>query len=57
MNDSVAFFLLQLTIQKRLSSVSPHPLLALEPLSSDEESWTRRQVGFCAKWCMDNLCK
>lgn len=32
-----------------------HPLLALEKWA-DETHYVRRQVGFSAQWCLDNLC-
>ena len=46
----------KLTIQKRLLEEKEHPLLILEKLASDENDYVRRQVGFSAQWCLDNLC-
>lgn len=34
----------------------PNPLLELEKWAT-ETHYVRRQVGFCAQWCLDNLCK
>ena len=54
----------KLTILKRLSASTPHPLLPLENFlrewkedDEDEQCWVKREVGFCAQWCLDNLCK
>lgn len=33
-----------------------NPLLELEKWATDTH-YVRRQVGFCAQWCLDNLCK
>lgn len=33
-----------------------NPLLELEKWAT-ETHYVRRQVGFCAQWCLDNLCK
>ena len=58
----------KLTIQKRLqyeletsgdavdkTAVNNH-LLDLEKLV-DNEDYLQRQVGFCAQWCLDNICE
>lgn len=46
----------KLTIKKRLDKEDENPLLILERLAeSDDYPW--RQVGFCAKWTLDNLCE
>ena len=34
-----------------------NPLLKLEKWMSREYDYVQRQVGFCAQWCLDNLCK
>lgn len=34
----------------------PNPLLELEKWTA-ETRYVRRQVGFCAQWCLDNLCE
>lgn len=44
------------TIKKRLMAEKQNPLLRLEKWAT-EEHYVRRQVGFCAQWCLDNLCK
>ena len=31
-------------------------LMELESLIDDED-YVKRQVGFCAQWCLDNVCK
>lgn len=33
-----------------------NPLLRLEKLL-DSSDLIEKQVGFCAQWCLDNLCK
>ena len=33
-----------------------HPLVKLESWVNDED-YVKRQVGFCAEWSLDNLCK
>ncbi|XP_013184944.1 RING finger and SPRY domain-containing protein 1 [Amyelois transitella] len=44
----------KLTIKSRLEREPVNPLLVLETLADDEDNvW--RQVGFCAKWALDNL--
>ncbi|XP_026473352.1 RING finger and SPRY domain-containing protein 1-like [Ctenocephalides felis] len=42
------------TIKKKLSSHPVNPLYKFEALCSSE-SCLERQVGFCARWCLDNL--
>lgn len=44
------------TILKRLASNKPCPISILEEWRN-EEHFVRRQVGFCAQWALDNLCK
>lgn len=46
----------KITIKKRLMAEKPNPLLELEKWVT-ETHYVRRQVGFCAQWCLDNLCK
>ncbi|XP_012279544.1 RING finger and SPRY domain-containing protein 1 [Orussus abietinus] len=41
-------------IKKRLMAAKQHPLLELEKWAT-EAHYVRRQVGFCARWCLDNL--
>lgn len=52
----------KVTVQKRLaSSESPeaaNPIAVLEASWLDHtEDYTKRQVGFCSQWCLDNLCE
>lgn len=42
------------TIKRRLAEVGC-PLLELERWRNDENNLVKRQVGFCAQWCLDNL--
>lgn len=44
----------KITIKKRLMAEKPNPLLELEKWAT-ETHYVRRQVGFCARWCLDNL--
>ncbi|KOX73499.1 RING finger and SPRY domain-containing protein 1 [Melipona quadrifasciata] len=44
----------KITIKKRLMAEKPNPLLELEKWAT-ENHYVRRQVGFCARWCLDNL--
>lgn len=44
------------TIKRRLQQESPSPLIILEAWREHEHD-VKRQVGFCAQWCLDNLCK
>ncbi|CAG4929895.1 unnamed protein product [Parnassius apollo] len=44
----------KLTIKQRLEKESEHPLLVLERYA-DSEDYMWRQVGFCAKWALDNV--
>ncbi len=46
------------TISQRLSDLNANP----NPLESLEQWWhhkdyVKREVGFCAQWCLDNLCE
>lgn len=45
------------TIKRKLLSYPEHPLLHLETHSNDTDDYTMRQIGFCAKWSLDNYCK
>lgn len=47
----------KVTIQKKFASLTKHPLLLLEEWSEDCHNFTKRQVGFCAQWCLDNICE
>lgn len=46
----------KVTIKKRLMAEKQNPLMELEKWAI-ETHYVRRQVGFCAQWCLDNLCK
>lgn len=46
----------KVTIKKRLDTQEEHPLLALEQYA-DSTDFIWRQVGFAAKWALDNICK
>lgn len=45
-----------MTIKKRLQLEDKNPLLRLEKWVSSD-NYLERQIGFCAQWCLDNLCK
>jgi len=45
----------KVTISKRLASLPHNPLISLEKSEANSENFARRQVGFCAQWCLDNL--
>ena len=47
----------KITIQKYFSALTLHPLILLEPWAQDLQNFMQRQVGFCAQWYLDNLCK
>lgn len=47
----------KLTILEKLAKSETHPLLILESWLQNSEDFMKRQVGFCAQWCLDNLCK
>lgn len=40
---------------RRALGAASWPLLDLERWRDDEHNLVRRQVGFCAQWCLDNL--
>ncbi|XP_019875549.1 RING finger and SPRY domain-containing protein 1 [Aethina tumida] len=44
----------KITILKKLETVKPCPISALETWK-EEEHYVKRQVGFCAQWILDNL--
>uniref|UniRef100_A0A2R5LBY4 Putative ring finger and spry domain-containing protein n=2 Tax=Ornithodoros turicata TaxID=34597 RepID=A0A2R5LBY4_9ACAR len=44
----------KVTLEKHLAVLPTNPLEALEPWVNSED-FVRRQVGFCAQWCLDNL--
>ncbi|KAL3208128.1 hypothetical protein MRX96_009720 [Rhipicephalus microplus] len=46
----------KVTLEKRLSGLPENPLAKMEPWV-DSEDFVERQVGFCAQWCLDNLCE
>jgi len=46
----------KITIVKQLNSLEKlNPLLILEPWADTYQDYMQRQVGFCAKWCLDNF--
>lgn len=45
------------TIKRKLLSYPEHPLLHLETHAEESEDFTMRQIGFCAKWSLDNYCE
>lgn len=45
----------KVTVNKRFGTMERHPLLLLEKWSDDDVDFHKRQVGFCAKYCLDNL--
>lgn len=45
------------TIKRKLLSYPEHPLLQLELNADDTNDFTLRQIGFCAKWSLDNYCE
>jgi RING finger and SPRY domain-containing protein 1 len=45
------------TIKRKLLSYPEHPLLKLEKHSDESSDFTMRQIGFCAKWSLDNYCE
>ena len=46
----------KITILKRLEEAPTHPLVTLELWLSDTD-YIKKQIGFCAQWCLDNTCK
>jgi RING finger and SPRY domain-containing protein 1 len=45
------------TIKRKLSSYPEHPLLKLEMHANRTDDFVYRQIGFCAKFTLDNYCK
>lgn len=45
-----------MTIQRYLKECPTNPLSRLEQWV-DHPDYVKRQVGFCAQWCLDNLCE
>lgn len=45
------------TIKRKLSTFADNPLVKLEELVDDDKDFTLRQIGFCAKWSLDNYCE
>jgi hypothetical protein len=43
-----------LTIAKILDEMNENALIILEKLIEDND-YVKKQVGFCAQWCLDNL--
>lgn len=44
------------TIKRKLTMFPENPLIRLERHANSED-YTLRQVGYCARWCLDNYCK
>lgn len=44
------------TIIRKLENEKPCPITELEEWRN-EKHFVKRQVGFCAQWALDNLCK
>lgn len=44
------------TIKRKLAMFSENPLIRLERHVNSVD-YTLRQVGYCARWCLDNYCK
>ena len=47
----------KVTITKYLIALPSNPLIILEDWAQNLEDFSKRQVGFVAQWCLDNLCK
>lgn len=43
------------TIKRKLATFSENPLIRLERHANSTD-YTLRQVGYCARWCLDNYC-
>ena len=46
----------KVTVTQSLKKMQNHPLIALQEWG-DSPNFTKREVGFCARWCLDNLCE
>lgn len=46
----------KMTLERRLAALSENPLVKMEPWVTSSD-FVERQVGFCAQWCLDNLCE
>jgi hypothetical protein len=46
----------KVVIKKRLEAEPRNPLLCLEKWVNSKH-YVKKQVGFCAQWCLDNLCE
>jgi hypothetical protein len=46
----------KIVIKKYLEAEPRNPLLCLEKWVNSKH-YVKRQVGFCAQWCLDNLCE
>lgn len=44
------------TIKRKLAMFPENPLIRLERHANSSD-YTLRQVGYCARWCLDNYCK
>lgn len=52
-----AFFLPSVTLKNKLKSMPKNPLLELEKHAESTHDLSYRQIGFCARWCLDNYCE
>lgn len=46
----------KITIMKRFKAMTEHPLVKLESWAV-ADNYVKKQVGFCATWSLDNICK
>lgn len=44
------------TIKRKLAMFPENPLLRLERHANSSD-YILRQVGYCARWCLDNYCE
>jgi hypothetical protein len=44
-------------IMAKLESCASNPLFDLEEWRYTASDYLKREVGFCAEWTLDNLCK
>lgn len=47
----------KLTINRKMKTFSDHPLTFLESWSESSNDFIKKQVSFCSRWSLDNLCK
>lgn len=54
--DLINTFKNSISFQRKLAMLPENPLVRLERHAKSED-YVLRQVGYCAKWCLDNYCK